>query len=62
MNSDMESFKSGKHPIVAPCKAYMNTLVRGLVEGGQFSEEEAMAYIQEATKKPLWLQICPLLL
>lgn len=53
MNSDMESFKSGKLPIVAPCKVYMNTLVRGLVEGGQLSEEEAMEYIQEATKKPL---------
>ncbi|KAM3751263.1 hypothetical protein ACB098_04G095500 [Castanea mollissima] len=53
VNSDMESFRSGKLPIVAPCKAYMNTLVRGLVEGGQLSEEEAMAYIQEATKKPL---------
>ena len=49
----MESFKSGKLPIVAPGKAYMNTLVRGLVEGGQLSVEEAMAYIQEATKKPL---------
>ncbi len=37
----------------APGKAYANVLIRGLVEGGQLAEEEAMAYIQEASNQPL---------
>ncbi|KAG5536467.1 hypothetical protein RHGRI_024033 [Rhododendron griersonianum] len=51
--SDVESFKSGLHPLCAPAKEYADTLVRGLVGGNQFSEEEAMAYILEASTNPL---------
>ncbi|KAK3037949.1 hypothetical protein RJ639_030654 [Escallonia herrerae] len=51
--SDIESFKSGKFPFRAPGKEYANTLVKGLVAGKQLSEEEAVAYIQEASTKPL---------
>ncbi|XP_050225527.1 histone deacetylase 5-like [Mercurialis annua] len=47
------SFKSNEIPLRAPCKEYANTLVRGLVEGGQLSEEEAMDYIKEASARPL---------
>lgn len=36
-----------------PSKEYACTLVKGLVEGGQLSEEEAIAYIEEASLKPL---------
>ncbi|KAD1436644.1 hypothetical protein R6Q59_029043 [Mikania micrantha] len=49
----VEGFKSGKIPICAPPKEYADTLVRGLVQGKQLSEDEAVAYIQEATTKPL---------
>lgn len=51
--SDVENFKSGKFPSSAPAKGYVNILVRGLEEGKQLSEEEAMAYILEASTKPL---------
>ncbi|OWM90375.1 histone deacetylase 5 isoform X2 [Punica granatum] len=51
--SDVEGFKSGKFPLRAPSREYTNTLVRGLVEGGLFSEEEAKAYIDEAASKSL---------
>ncbi|GAA0149502.1 histone modifying enzyme [Lithospermum erythrorhizon] len=51
--SDVDGYKSGKLPIYAPCKGYADTLVRGLVQGGKLSEEEAVSYIQEATIKPL---------
>ncbi|PPR87175.1 hypothetical protein GOBAR_AA33518 [Gossypium barbadense] len=44
--SAMESFKSGEIPLCAPSKDYADTLVRGLVEGKQLSEEEATTYIQ----------------
>uniref|UniRef100_A0A2P2KBC5 Histone deacetylase domain-containing protein n=1 Tax=Rhizophora mucronata TaxID=61149 RepID=A0A2P2KBC5_RHIMU len=53
--SDIESFKSGKLSLRAPCKEYAHTLVKGLVDGGQLSEEEAIAYIQEASTKPILL-------
>lgn len=49
----VEGFKSGKIPIRAPAKEYVDTLVRGLVQGKQLSEDEAIAYIQEASTKPL---------
>ncbi|KAJ1421823.1 Ureohydrolase domain superfamily [Sesbania bispinosa] len=45
---DIERFKSGKLPSRGPNKAYANTLVKGLVEGEQLSEEEAIAYIEAA--------------
>lgn len=51
--SDAESFKLGEFPLRRPSKEYANTLVKGLVEGGQLSEEEAIAYIEEASSKPL---------
>ncbi|XP_028797957.1 histone deacetylase 5 isoform X2 [Neltuma alba] len=51
--SNIESFKSGRLPLRAPNKAYANTLIRGLVEGGQLSEAEAIAYIDAASAKPL---------
>ncbi|KAM5570904.1 histone deacetylase 5 [Rosa sericea] len=51
--SDVEGFKSGELPLCAPAKNYANTIVRGLVEGKQLSQEEAMAYIQEAATKAL---------
>ncbi|XP_022736389.1 histone deacetylase 5-like [Durio zibethinus] len=51
--SVMESFKSGEIPLRAPCKEYAETLLLGLVEGKQLSEDEATTYIQEATTKPL---------
>ncbi|KAL0315693.1 UNVERIFIED_CONTAM: Histone deacetylase 5 [Sesamum radiatum] len=51
--SDVDSFISGKFPINPPCKEYANTLIKGLVEGKQLSEEEASAYIHEASTKPL---------
>ncbi|KAJ9677580.1 hypothetical protein PVL29_022522 [Vitis rotundifolia] len=51
--SDLEAFKSGELPMSAPSKNYANTIIRGLTEGKQLSEEEAIAYIQEASTKPL---------
>ncbi|XVF49969.1 hypothetical protein PTKIN_Ptkin04bG0058800 [Pterospermum kingtungense] len=51
--SAIESFKSGEIPLRAPCKEYAATLIRGLVEGKQLSEEEATTYIQEAATKPV---------
>ncbi|BFG32879.1 hypothetical protein CerSpe_191540 [Prunus speciosa] len=51
--SDMEGFKSGELALCAPAKNYANSIVRGLVEGKQLSQEAAMAYIQEASTKPL---------
>ncbi|XP_010036766.2 histone deacetylase 5 isoform X1 [Eucalyptus grandis] len=51
--SDIKNFKSGKFPLRAPSEDYANTLIRGLVEGGQLSEEEAMSYIKDAATKPL---------
>ncbi|XP_040986012.1 histone deacetylase 5 isoform X1 [Juglans microcarpa x Juglans regia] len=50
---DVMSFKSRELPLRGPCKAYAATLIKGLVGGGLLSEEEAMAYIQEASTKPL---------
>ncbi|KAK3008681.1 hypothetical protein RJ639_014973 [Escallonia herrerae] len=49
----IESFKSGKFPLCAPGKEYASTMVKGLVAGKQLSEDEAVAYIQEASTKPL---------
>lgn len=51
--SDVECFMSGKVPINPPCKEYANVLVKGLVDGNQLSYEEASAYIQEASTRPL---------
>ncbi|KAF3438084.1 hypothetical protein FNV43_RR20840 [Rhamnella rubrinervis] len=51
--SEIEGFKSGKIPLRPPATNYAQTLIRGLVEGKQLSEEEANAYIQEASSRPL---------
>ncbi|CAN7024431.1 unnamed protein product [Brassica oleracea var. botrytis] len=51
--SVLEKFTSGEVPLRPPAKAYANTLVMGLVEGGRLSEEEAWAYIDNAASKPL---------
>ncbi|GMI75735.1 histone deacetylase 5 [Hibiscus trionum] len=51
--SAIESFKSGEIPLFSPSKDYAGTLVRGLVEGKQLSEEEATTYIQVASTKSL---------
>ncbi|CAA7030885.1 unnamed protein product [Microthlaspi erraticum] len=51
--SAVEKFKSGEIPLRPPAKSYANTLIRGLVEGGRFSETEAEAYIDTAASKPL---------
>ncbi|KMS97784.1 hypothetical protein BVRB_5g123480 [Beta vulgaris subsp. vulgaris] len=50
---DFQAFQSGKVPQCAPAKAYANTLIKGLSEGGQLSEVEAAAYIAEAAARPL---------
>ncbi|KAK9054448.1 hypothetical protein SSX86_025526 [Deinandra increscens subsp. villosa] len=52
-NATVEGFKSGKIPICAPAKEYADTLIRGLVQGKQLSEDEAVAYIHEAATHPL---------
>ncbi|CAI9281499.1 unnamed protein product [Lactuca saligna] len=49
----VEGFKSGKIPLRPPAKEYADTLIRGLVIGKQLSEDEAIAYINEASTKPL---------
>ncbi|PHT47636.1 Histone deacetylase 5 [Capsicum baccatum] len=51
--SDVDNFKSGKASMCKPSKEYANTLIRGLVEGKQLTEEEATSYIQQATNRPL---------
>ncbi|XP_078430180.1 histone deacetylase 5-like isoform X2 [Wolffia australiana] len=49
MEKDAEEFKSGQLPLCRPSKAYESTLVKGLVEGKQLSEEEAVDYLRKAT-------------
>ncbi|KAH9722175.1 Histone deacetylase 5 [Citrus sinensis] len=51
--SAVGKFKSGEFPLRAPAPPYTNTLIKGLVEGKQLSEEEAKAYIHEASTKRL---------
>lgn len=51
--SYIEQFKSGELPMCAPAENYVNTLVRGLVEGEQLTREQAMQYIEEATSRKL---------
>ncbi|CAA6657386.1 unnamed protein product [Spirodela intermedia] len=49
MPKDIEQFKSGQLPLHPPSKDYWHTLSRGLVEGKQLSEEEAVDYLTNAT-------------
>ncbi|KAL0718294.1 hypothetical protein Bca4012_067616 [Brassica carinata] len=51
--SVLDKFTSGEVLLRPPAKAYANSLVMGLVEGGRLSEEEAWAYIDNAASKPL---------
>ncbi|KAK9669127.1 hypothetical protein RND81_13G111200 [Saponaria officinalis] len=51
--NDVEGFKSGKLPLVAPAKNYANTLIRGLSQIGPLSEADASVYVEEAAAKPL---------
>ncbi|KAJ8752722.1 hypothetical protein K2173_007032 [Erythroxylum novogranatense] len=51
--SDIEKFKYGKVPLRPPSREYANTLIKGLVEGRQLSKQEAAAYIEKASSKPL---------
>lgn len=51
--SEMDGYKSGELPLCAPAKNYVNTIARGLVEGKQLTQGAAMAYLQEASVKPL---------
>ncbi|KAJ0981970.1 hypothetical protein J5N97_010225 [Dioscorea zingiberensis] len=51
--SDVERCKSGDLPMVGASKDYMNVLVKGLVEGKQLSEDEAIAYINKAASANL---------
>ncbi|KAG1341958.1 histone deacetylase 5 [Cocos nucifera] len=46
--SEIDQFRSGELPVSGPSNDYMNTLVRGLVEGKQITREEAIAYINDA--------------
>ncbi|KAG1366775.1 putative Histone deacetylase 5 [Cocos nucifera] len=51
--SEIERFKSGELPVAGPSNNYMNTLVRGLVEGKQLTRKEAIAYINDAAGRGL---------
>lgn len=51
--SHVDCFKSGNFPMCAPSKDYANTMIKGLVEGKRLSEEEAVAYMKEASTKEL---------
>ncbi|KZV34693.1 histone deacetylase 5 [Dorcoceras hygrometricum] len=51
--SDIDNFISGVFPINPPRKEYATMLVKGLVEGNQLTEKEALDYIKEASTKPL---------
>lgn len=51
--STVEECKSGKVPMIGASKEYMKVLVKGLVEGKQFTQDDAIAYIDEAATKSL---------
>ncbi|KAJ4713189.1 Histone deacetylase [Melia azedarach] len=55
--SVFNKFKSGELPTVGAAVTYANILKRGLVEGELLSNEEAEAYIHEASTKPLRLPL-----
>lgn len=42
---DVKDYKTGKLPTNAPSNSYKNTLVKGLVEGKQLSEDDALDYL-----------------
>ncbi|KAH7665181.1 Histone deacetylase family protein [Dioscorea alata] len=51
--STVEECKSGKLPMIGASKEYMKVLVKGLVEGKQFTQDDAIAYINQAAAKSL---------
>ncbi|XP_047329871.1 histone deacetylase 5 isoform X2 [Impatiens glandulifera] len=51
-DSDVEGFKTGKLPLNAPAKEYENTLLKGLMEDKYLSQEDAIAYLGDASTKP----------
>lgn len=50
---DVEKFKHGQLPLCPPSSRYENILIRGLVQGKELSEDDAMAYIRAASTSPL---------
>ncbi|XP_078155090.1 histone deacetylase 5 [Carex rostrata] len=51
--SDIDSYKSGERVLAPPAKQYASTLIKGLVEGKQLTEDEAMDYINAASCRKL---------
>lgn len=51
--SHIEKFKSGELPMCAPAEDYINTLVKGLVEGKQLDKDEAINYLNHAIVRKL---------
>ncbi|KAJ4762927.1 Histone deacetylase 5 [Rhynchospora pubera] len=52
-SSDIDRCKSGEIPLSPPPPKYANVLIKGLVEGKQLTEAEALDYINVATSKKL---------
>lgn len=51
--SDIDSYKSGDLVLTPPAKEYASTLIKGLVEGKQLTEDEATDYINAASSRKL---------
>jgi histone deacetylase 4/5 len=50
---NINQLKSGEAPLSPPPPKYVNILIKGLVEGKQLTETEAMDYINAASSKEL---------
>ncbi|KAJ3697970.1 hypothetical protein LUZ61_001675 [Rhynchospora tenuis] len=51
--SDIDRYKSGELVLAPPAKEYANTLIKGLVDGKQLTEDEAMDYVNAASSRKL---------
>ncbi|XP_031489923.1 histone deacetylase 5 [Nymphaea colorata] len=51
--SDIDRFKSGELPLSLPAAGYKSCLIRGLVEGKQLCQQDAVAYLDSAATFPL---------
>lgn len=51
--SDIDRYNSGELVLAPPAKEYANTLIKGLVEGKQLTEDEAMEYINASSSGKL---------
>lgn len=51
--SEINRFKLGEVPLSPPSPKYVNILIKGLVEGKQLTEAEALNYIDVAASKKL---------